>query len=311
MSAGHVRRVLGDVVPAVTSGILLLSLTSCAVFALQRYLDLSQGSLSVGASVFLQGHVHTLFTFPFHHRTATQLLLGIWALLFLGGSLEKAFGTVRFLSACFVMSTIIGLSYALLDLLLGRSGPAEGLVPMALACVAVTTTHTKMAKGFLCGVTFPAVVLPWAFVLIAGALIPRTALPCGVVATLVGWMHGRGCFSLLDLSEVRAGLVEKTAAFRSLRSIRVAAFVPASAAERRKTLLPQINPTPGSYPVQAYAPASCANVAVGGNANMVEGWSNAAPAASGPAPFPDPQVPATGVGVTSHGHNCAHNHGQL
>ncbi|XP_077379555.1 rhomboid domain-containing protein 2 [Festucalex cinctus] len=318
MSTGHLRtllQVFKDAVPVITSGMLLIALTSCAVYGLQTFLDFSEGSLSVGASVFVKGHVHTLFTYPFYHRTPTQLLLSICTIVFLGGSLEKGFGTVRFLFVCILMSTMTGLLYAFLDLLQesNGSGPTEDLVPMALACVALTTTHTKMAKAFLCGVTFPAMALPWVFVLITSSVIPHTVLPCSIIATLIGWSHGRGWFSFADVSEAGAGIVEKTLPFRLLRSISMVVFVPASTEDRRKTLLPQINPTPGSYPVQVYAPASCANVAVSGSVTMHEGWSNPSIAVSGPAPLSNPQASASSLGRTSHGQSCQqiHSHGQI
>ncbi|XP_049577805.1 rhomboid domain-containing protein 2 [Syngnathus scovelli] len=309
MSASHFRmvvQVLRDVVPGISSGMFLITLTSCAVFALQTYLDSSEGGLSVGASVFLKGHVHTLLTYPFYHRSFTQLLLSICTMVFLSGSLEKGFGTVRFLFVCILMSTMTGLLYAFVDLLQesNGNGPTEGLVPMALACVALTTTHTKMTKAFLCGISFPTMVLPWIFVLITSVLIPHTVLPCNIISTLIGWMHGRGWFSFLDISEAKAGVVEKTAPFRWLRSIRMVAFVPASTEDRRKTLLPQINPTPGSYPVQGYAPLSSANLAGSGSTKMYEGWSNPTSAVSGP----NPHASAAGLGGTSHEHGCAHSH---
>ncbi|XP_077427211.1 rhomboid domain-containing protein 2 [Vanacampus margaritifer] len=308
-------QVFKDAVPVITSGMLLIILTSCALYGLQTYLDISEGSLSVGASVFVKGHVHTLFTYPFYHRTLTQLLLSICTIVFLSGSLEKGYGTVRFLFVCILMSTTTGLLYAFLELLQesNGSGPTEGLVPMALACVALTTTHTKMTKAFLCGVTFPTMALPWVFVLISSAIIPHTVLPCSIIATLIGWMHGRGWFSFMDISEARASLAEKTLPFRLLRSISMLVFVPAATEDRRKTLLPQINPTPGSYPVQVYVPASCANIAVSGSVTMHEGWSNPISAVSGPAPLFNPHASAPSLGGTSHGQSChqSHGHGQL
>ncbi|XP_019717884.1 rhomboid domain-containing protein 2 [Hippocampus comes] len=313
MNTSHLKTVVQlfrDMVPAITSGMFLITLTSCAVFGLQTYLDSSQGSLSVGASVFVKGHVHTLFAYPFYHRSLTQLLLSICTMVFLSGSLEKGFGTVRFLFVCILMSTVTGLLYAFLDLLQESNGkgPTEGLVPMALACVALTTTHTKMTKAFLCGVSFPTMALPWVFVLLTSVFIPHTVLPCSIISTFIGWMHGRGWFSFVDISEAKAGLAEKTPPFRFLRSISMVAFVPASTEDRRKTLLPQINPTPGSYPVQAYAPASSTNIAVSGSAKIYEGWSTNVTAASGPTPFSNPHASEAGVGGTSHGHSCAHGH---
>uniref|UniRef100_A0AAQ4QRA5 Peptidase S54 rhomboid domain-containing protein n=1 Tax=Gasterosteus aculeatus aculeatus TaxID=481459 RepID=A0AAQ4QRA5_GASAC len=195
-------------------------------------------------------------TYPFHHKTPAQLLLSVAALVLLGGSLERGVGTVRFLFLFSLLSSTAGFLYSVLDLV--RSGdsrsPAEGLVPVTLACVALTTMRTKMTKGFLCGISFPTVALPWVLLLITSALVPHSVLPCNVVGILVGWMYGKGWLSLLNMSEVRAGALEKTVPFRLLRSIRGVKFVPASTEERRKTLLPRINPTPGSYPVQAYAP---------------------------------------------------------
>ncbi|XP_054634997.1 rhomboid domain-containing protein 2 [Dunckerocampus dactyliophorus] len=279
-----------------------------------------EGSLSVGSSVFLNGHIHRLFTYPFYHRSLSQLLLSICTVVFLSGSLEKGVGTVRFLFVCILMSTITGLLYAFLDVLQDSQAPTEGLVPVALACVALTTTHTKMTKGFLCGVSFPTMALPWVFVLITNIVIPHTVLPCCIIATLIGWAHGRGWFSLLDISEARAGLVEKNAPFRLLRSISMVVFVPASTEERRQTLLPQINPTPGSYPVQAYAPVSSTNMAAGSTDKMYEGWRNSAGAVSGPAHLPHLHGSAPGFGghilEQNIGQSCkqnhhAHSHGHL
>lgn len=314
-------QVFKDLVPVLTSGILTVVLLSCVLFCIQTYVDLTEGVFSVGATVFLNGHLHRLFTYPFYHKTSAQLLLNITALVFLSGSLEKGVGTVRFLMLFLLLSTTTGLFYSFLDLLLQGDGSSsqshtEGLVPVALACVALTTMHTKMTKGFLCGVSFPTMALPWVLLIITTALIPHTVLPCNIIAILVGWMYGKGWFSRLDVSEARAGALEKMMPFRLLRSIRGVRFVPASTEERRKTLLPQINPTPGSYPVQAYAPLSSINTA----ANIHEGWSNSTSALSSATPPLDPHGHGSphSFGL-SHGHgsdsehsfgqSCNHDHG--
>ncbi|XP_044044116.1 rhomboid domain-containing protein 2 [Siniperca chuatsi] len=316
-------QVFRDVVPVLTSGILTVVLLSSVLFGIQTYFNFTEGVLSVGATVFQNGHLHRLFTYPFYHKTFAQLLLNITALAFLSGSLEKGFGTVRFLVLFFVLSTTTGLFYSFLDLLQEHSSQShtEGLVPVALACVALTTMHTKMTKGFLCGVSFPTMALPWVFLIITTALIPHSVLPCNVIAVLVGWMHGKGWFSLLDLSEVRAGGLEKMMPFRLLRRISGVMFVPASTEERRKTLLPQINPTPGSYPVQAYAPLSSINTA-DTMGKFYEGWPNSTSSLSSPTPPLNPHGhgSAHSFGL-SHGHcseqsfgqSCHHNHshGQL
>lgn len=318
-----ILQVFRDVTPVIPSGILAVVLLSCALFGIQTYFNFPPGIVSVGASVFVNGHIHRLFVYPFHHKTLAQLLLNIVVLIFLSGGLEKGVGTVRFLASFFLLSTTTGLLYSFLDLLMnnGSQSHAEGLVPVALACFALTTTHTKMTKGILCGVTFPTMVLPWVFVIITTAFIPHTVLPCNIIATLIGWMHGRGWFAVLDISEARAGILEKMMPFRFLRIISTVMFVPASTEERRKTLLPQINPTPGSYPVQAYAPVSSINTA--DSVKMFEGWPMPTSVVSRPTPplYPHGHGHGHGSGSahsfgTSHGHpseqslgqSCNHSH---
>lgn len=273
--------------PVPSCGILMLVILSCVLFGIQTFFNLTQGALSVGASVFSNGQIHKLVTYSFYHQTSAQLLLNVVALVFLCGSLEKSFGTIRFLFFFSALSTTTGLFYSLEELLRGVSeqNEAEGLLPAVLACVTLTTTHTKVTKGFLCGISFPAMALPW-ILLIVASFAPRSSLPCNITAILVGWIHGKGWFSRLEISEAKAGVLEKTMPFRLLRRIGGVMFVPASAEERRKTILPQINPTPGSYPVQVYAPLSSLN-AVNSNASFHEGWPNATSISAAPKPPPE------------------------
>ncbi|XP_069553455.1 rhomboid domain-containing protein 2 [Brachyistius frenatus] len=308
-----------DVVPVLTSGIFTVVLLSCVLFGIQTYFSLTQGVFSVGASVFQNGHLHRLFMYPFYHKTFAQLLLNIAALVFLSGSLEKGVGTVRFLFLFLLLSSTTGLFYSFIDLLQDDSiqGHTEGLVPVTLACVALTTMHTKMTKGFLCGVSFPTMALPWVFLMFTTALIPHSVLPCNIIGILIGWMYGKGWFSLLNMSEASAALLEKMMPFRLLRGLSCVMFVPASTEDRRKTLLPQINPTPGSYPVQAYAPLSSVNSAP--IASMTyEGWPHSTSAVScHTAPLNlHGHDSAHSFGLShghfsaqSYGHSCNHNHG--
>lgn len=315
-------QILKDVAPVPTCGILTVSLLSWVLFGIQTYFNFTRDAFSVGASVFVNGHLHRLLLYPFYNQSIVQLLLNMTTLMFLSGSLETGLGTVRFLFLFPLLSTTTGLFYSFLDLLQADSDHqihTEGLLPVALACVALTTMHTKMTKGFLCGVTFPTMALPWVLLIITTALVPRSVLPCNIIAILVGWMFGKGWFSPIVLSEAKAGVLEKMVPFRLLRRISGFTFIPASAEERRKTILPQINPTPGSYPVQAYAPLSSINTA-DATATHYEGWPNLASTPSGPAP----PLYLKGHGVAhsfglSHGHhsgqtfghNCNHSHGQL
>ncbi|XP_051240288.1 uncharacterized protein rhbdd2 [Dicentrarchus labrax] len=306
-------------ISAPTTGVLTVALLSCALFGIQTYFNLTQGVFSIGDCVFQNGHLYGILLFPFYHKTFPQLLMSIATLPFLSGSLEKCFGTLRFLLLFFLMSTTLGSTYTFLDFLQldGSPVPAEGLLPVGLACVSLITRHTHMTRGFLCGVHFPSMAFPLVLLLITTALVPQSALTCNVLGVVVGWMYARGCYSVLDLSEARAGVVEKMIPFRWLRSIRWVIFVPASKEERNKTLLPQINPTAGSYPVQAYAPVSSINTA-GTTAESYEGWPNLTGTLSGHTPPPNPlgHASAHGFGL-SHGHpqqnighSCNHSHGQ-
>lgn len=298
-------QILKEVAPTPTSGILTMVFASCLLFGIQESCKLTQGIFSVDASVYENGHVHRLFLYPFYHKTGFQLLLSITAFVFLSGSLERGFGTVRFLVMFFLLSTTSGLAYALVDLLQGTTNQTEGLLSTALACMALTTMHTRMTKGFLCGVSFPTLALPWLFLIISTILIPNAVLPCNIVAILTGWMYGRGWFSLVQMTETRASALEKTRPFRFLRSISSTMFVPASTEERRKTLLPHISATPGSYPVQAYAPASSL-----GPQNSIavshEGWPSHSYT---PTPLTSPLHPHGQLHGHSHSHYMGHDHG--
>lgn len=303
-------QVYKEVVPVITCGILTVVVWSCVLFGIQTYFSLTPGVFSACATVFQRGHLHRLVLFPFYHRTFAQLLLNSTALVFLSGSLEKGVGTVRFLLLVLLMSTTTGLWYSVLDLLQDDGSPrhVEGLLPVALASVALTTVHTKMTKAFLCGLSFPTMALPWVFLVVATAVTPHSVLPCNIIGILTGWMYGKGWFSRVDISEATAGVLEKTMPFRFLRRISGSRFVPASSEERRTTLLPQINPTPGSYPVQAYAPLSSINTAPTA-AMAYEGWPNSTSALSATTPplYPHGHGSMHSFGQ-SHGHSCNHSH---
>ncbi|XP_074554025.1 rhomboid domain-containing protein 2 [Halichoeres trimaculatus] len=296
-------RAFKDVIPAFPVGVLMVVLVACVLFVIQTLLISSPGILSVGASVFQSGHIHRLFLYPFYHRTSAQLLPSVMAMALLSGSLEKGFGTVRFLHLFLLMSTTIGVFYSFIDLLQSDSSQShtEGLLPVALACVALTTMHTKMSKGFLCGVSFPTIALPWVLLILTTALIPHSVLPCNVMAILVGWMYGKGWFSFLDLSEARAAVLEKMMPFRVLRKIGGVMFVPVSTEEQRRTLLPRVNPTPGSYPVQTYAPAS-STTSADTTGKVYEGWPNMTSALSCPAPPLHPHGHSSAALGYSHSH---------
>ncbi|XP_056136231.1 rhomboid domain-containing protein 2 [Lampris incognitus] len=301
-----------DLAPGFTSGTLAAISLSCISFAIKVHFDVTQAAFSVGAGVFQRGHVHTLIIYPYFHNTSIQLFLNVAALLLLCGRFEKSVGTVRFLFLFLLLSTCTGLCYAFLDLLLSDTQiHVEGLVPTALALLAVTTVHTQMTKAYLLGVNVPALALPWIFLIIITVFIPQTVLPCNIIAILVGWLYGKGWFSFVDMSENRATFLEKMVLFRLLRSICGSCFIPASTEERRKALLPQISPAPGSYPVQAYAPLSSINTSET-TPTMTEGWPNSASGSSRPMPpFPPHGHDPAHSFWPSHGHSLEQTFSQL
>lgn len=307
--------VLKEVTPKLTSGILIVAFASCLLFGILECCNITQGIFSVGASVFENGHIHRLFLYPFYHKTGLQLLLSVIAFVFLCGSLERGFGTVRFLIMFFLLSTTTGLAYAFLDFLQGTTNQTEGLLSAALACMALTTMHTKMTKGFLCGVSFPTIALPWLFLILTTILIPDTVLPCNIIAIITGWMYGRGWFSLLQMTESRAAVLERTMPFRLLKSISNVMFVPACTEDRRKTLLPQISTTPGTYPVQAYAPASSLSPHNSVVAMPHDGWTSYNHTSANnvsPLLHPHRQYHGHSHGQShghAHSHHTGHNHG--
>lgn len=215
-------KLLKDLAPVPSCGILIVVILSCVLFAIQTLFSFSQGALGVDASVFLHGRIYKLVTYSFCHQTSAQLLLNVVALVFLCDSLEKGFGTVRFLFYFSALSTTTGLFYSLEDLLRGGGGQneAEGLFPAVLACVTLTTTHTKVSKGFLCGVSFPAMALPW-ILLLFSSFAPRSSLPCNVIGVLVGWIHGKMQSSHVEFSEAKAGVLEQKIPFRLLKRLAV------------------------------------------------------------------------------------------
>ncbi|KAJ8402230.1 hypothetical protein AAFF_G00370950 [Aldrovandia affinis] len=227
------------------------------------------GVLDLGTSVVVNGHVHKLFTYPFSHKDGNQLLLSAGVLLPFCSGLERSVGTVRFTYLLMLLSACTGLTHALMELLLfaaAERSHVQGFIPPALALLGMATVHSRMRKAVLLGVSVPTAALPWILLLFT-LLIPDTVFLCNVVAILVGEIYGVGWFSPLDLSEARASVLDKKMPFRLMRMLATGLYVPASIEERRRTLHQLCRPAPGSYPVQAYAPASSVPSAQGTDAS--------------------------------------------
>ncbi|KAJ7996972.1 hypothetical protein DPEC_G00224070 [Dallia pectoralis] len=261
-----------------TSGIVAVIIISLVLFTIKTYFGLSEEVFSLETTIFGNGDVHKLITYSFHHKTVTQLLISIGVLVPLCGGIEKSVGTVRFLHIFLLLSIFTGLLYTILGLLLfgtSAQNQVDGLVPVSLSVMSMATVHSRMVKGFLFGVSVPMLALPWLFLLIVTILVPNTVFLCNVIGIIVGGIYGKGWLSRLDLSETRATILDKKMPFRLLKNIGFL-YVPASTEERRRVVHPPIIPTPGSYPVQAYAPvSSTTNVqATEFTPNTFEGWAH-------------------------------------
>ncbi|XP_072514860.1 rhomboid domain-containing protein 2 [Salminus brasiliensis] len=303
-----------------TSGIVFVVAVSSVLNIVTNYLDISSHLLSLESSLLLNIHVHKLLTYSFYHKDVGHLILSVGVLVFFCSGLEKGVGTVRFLHQLLLLSTSVGLPHILLELLLfpptNRSS-VSGLIPVSLAVLGMVTINSRMRKAPLLGVNVPTASFPWLLLLLITLFIPNTVLLCNVVAVVIGEMYGMGWFSVLEMSESRACVLEKKMPFRLLKKIAGVQFVPASAEERKKTLHVVCNPPPGSYPVQAYAPAPLsAPQAAGSQPNSLDGWPYATYAQQNytvPSPY-------SGYGVANsfgsshghshgHGHSCGHSHG--
>nr|XP_046181141.1 uncharacterized protein rhbdd2 isoform X2 [Oncorhynchus gorbuscha] len=134
-------------------------------------------------------------------------------------------------------------------------------------------------------------------------------------------LDGKGWLSLLDMSDARASVLDKKMPFRLLRNIGVL-YVPASIEARRKTVHPPIIPTPGSYPVQAYAPVSSTSnlQATETTPKTFEGWAHSYYTQGSPVQLSGYYGHNHGYGIKDsfgpshghghkHGHSCSHSQG--
>ncbi|XP_062870407.1 rhomboid domain-containing protein 2 [Trichomycterus rosablanca] len=301
----------------ISSGIVCVGLVSCVLTAVAGYFNISADHLSLESSVFHRGHVHRLLTYSFYHTDVEQLLLSVTVLAVFCSGLEKGVGTVRFLHLLLLFASSVGLLHVLLELLLfsaSSRSSVSGLIPVSLAMLGTVTISSRMRKAYLMGVNVPTAALPWLLMLIVTLLVPNTVLLCNVLAVVTGQMYGMGWFRLVEISESRACLLEKKSPFKWMKKMPGVQFVPASAEERRKILHTTCSPPPGSYPVQAYAPAP--TFTTGTSPITLDGWPHSAFIQQGYA------VPSLNSGngfvprfESSHGHQghghsheCGHGH---
>ncbi|XP_046717055.1 rhomboid domain-containing protein 2 isoform X2 [Silurus meridionalis] len=299
-----------------TSGVGFVVTLSCVLSIVANHFNISAHALSLESSVVLNGHVHKLLTYCFYHKDVGHLFLSATLLVAFCSGLERGVGTVRFLHLLLFLVTSVGLIHVLLEVLLFSPytrSTVSGLIPVSLSMLGTVTMSSRVRKAFLLGFTVPSAVLPWLLLLIVHLFIPNTVLLCNALAAITGQMYGMKWFSMLQMSESKACMFEKMMPFRLLKKVTCVHFVPASAGERKKILHTICSPSPGSYPVQAYAPASMLASQAAGNAlNSVDGWSHSTIIQQN---FTVPSLnPGYNTGPrSSHGHTqghvCGNSHG--
>ncbi|KAK9968463.1 hypothetical protein ABG768_002788 [Culter alburnus] len=292
-----------------TCGIVFVIALSCVFSVIPCYSDISEQFFSLESSAVISGHVYKLFTYFLYHKNMMNFFLSAILMVFPCSGLEKGIGTVRFLYRSLLLSSISGLLYVLLESLLfspSSRSSVNGFIPLSLSILGMITISSAMQRAYIMGVSVPTPSLPWIFLIIITLFFPNTAFLCNVLAIITGILYGKEWFSLLEMSESRASILEKKFPFRLLKLIPGVQFIPASAEERKKPL-DFTDAPPGSYPVQAYAPV---NAASGQATATYDGW----PVSLYPQQqytFPSPQI---GVGHNhghshSHGHSHGHHHG--
>uniref|UniRef100_A0A8C1CKM4 Rhomboid domain containing 2 n=1 Tax=Cyprinus carpio carpio TaxID=630221 RepID=A0A8C1CKM4_CYPCA len=247
--------------------------------------------------------VYKLFPYFLYHKNMLLFLSAVLMVLHCSG-LERGIGTVRFLFRSLLLSSISGLLHVLLESLLfspSNRSSVNGLVPVALSVLGMMTINSVMRKAYIMGVSVPTASLPWIILIIISLFFPNTVFLCNVLAIVTGIVHVMGWFSLLEMSESRASVLEKKFPFRLLKHIPGVQFIPASTVERKK------DAPPGSYPFQAYAPVNAVNGQVTGRLpNTFDGWPVSL--------YPQQQYtftsPYAGVGIGhNYGHSHSHSHG--
>ncbi|XP_077098408.1 rhomboid domain-containing protein 2 [Siphateles boraxobius] len=287
-----------------TCGIVFVIVLSCVFSFIPHYFDLSEHFFTLESNAIISGHVYKLFTYFLYHKNMIHFFLGAILMVFPCSGLERGIGTVRFLYRSLLLSSISGLLHVLLESLLfspSSRSSVNGFTPLALSVLGMITISSSMQRAYIMGVSVPTASLPWIILIIITLFFPKTAFICNVLAIITGILYGMGWFSLLEMSESRASVLDKKFPFRLLKQIPGVQFIPASAEERKKPL-DFTDVPPGSYPVQAYAPVN--GPATGSLPNTFDGWPVSL--------YPQQQftLPSPHTGHNhGHGHSHEHHHG--
>lgn len=119
----------------ITPAVKFLMIACFAMFLVQHTLEFDfigwnvTGWLGlVPSSVILQFRVWQLVTYSFLHHDVMHLFLNLMMLAFIGGEVEAAWGTRRFVRFYLVCTVVAGLSYLLLQMFMWSDGAMQ--IPM-------------------------------------------------------------------------------------------------------------------------------------------------------------------------------------
>ncbi|MDR3608114.1 MAG: rhomboid family intramembrane serine protease [Oligoflexia bacterium] len=116
----------------ITPAVKGLLIACVAIFFIQQTADQFFGqhlmeTFGLVPSSFINGRaIWQLFTYSFLHADVMHLFLNLLMLAFIGGEIEAAWGTARFLRFYFACATVAGICYLLLNLWLWRDVPMVG-----------------------------------------------------------------------------------------------------------------------------------------------------------------------------------------
>ncbi|XP_039612701.1 rhomboid domain-containing protein 2 [Polypterus senegalus] len=240
----------------ITSATLATLLLCAGVFVTTALFGVSPEILSLQPDGLAHLKVYKLLSYTFFHADINSLLCNIVILWYFGISLEKSVGTVKYCYYFVIFSVFPGLLCIFLEYVLyGLEGneDLQGLTSVVFAMIGMSSVKSSMRRTLFFGINIPTVAVPWLLLIFALA-VPGSSFLCNVSSIIIGKIYGKGFCVLLDFSEAKASLLDKKMPFRFLRKWEKIGYVPASLSERRSMQQKRINPRPGLYPTQAYAP---------------------------------------------------------
>ncbi|XP_056412725.1 rhomboid domain-containing protein 2 isoform X2 [Hyla sarda] len=206
------------------------------------------------AGVLGSASFHRLITYIYFHEDLPTLVCSCLLVWYFGGGFEESVGTVKFCLLTPLFAVWSGLLYLVViatGISLQKDVKVQGFTPVAFSMISVFTIRTNLRRLIFFGFMVPTKAIPLLF-LIPALFIPHATILSNICAILVGVTFGMGGCFFLDLSELLLTRVDQMVPFKALKRIPIWRYIPASSVERNASQTRQLNPPPGSYPVQQY-----------------------------------------------------------